>query len=68
MNIVQSLIEFGSVEILDASTSHIKLSNIDNDKLADINSYLTRNGYRIFRVVRESETLEDIFLDLTKEV
>lgn len=67
-NIVQSLIEFGSVEILDASTSHIKLSNIDNDKLADVISYLTRNGYRIFRVVRESETLEDIFLDLTKEV
>ena len=67
-NIVQSLIEFGSVEVLDASASHIKLSNINNDKLADMISYLTENGYRIFRVVRESETLEDIFLDLTKEV
>ncbi|MDU5459585.1 MAG: ABC transporter ATP-binding protein, partial [Streptococcus mitis] len=41
---------------------------INNDKLADMISYLTENGYRIFRVVRESETLEDIFLDLTKEV
>lgn len=66
-NIVQTLVELGTVEILGASTSHVKLSNIDNNQLANVVSYLTENGYRIFRVVRESETLEDIFLSLTKE-
>lgn len=66
-NIVQTLVELGTVEILGASTSHVKLSNIDNNQLANVVSYLIENGYRIFRVVRESETLEDIFLSLTKE-
>nr|ABI30231.1 McdF [Streptococcus macedonicus] len=66
-NIVHTLVELGTVEILGASTSHVKLSNIDNNQLANAVSYLTENGYRIFRVVRESETLEDIFLSLTKE-
>ncbi|HEL0574999.1 TPA: ABC transporter ATP-binding protein [Streptococcus equi subsp. zooepidemicus] len=67
-NIVQSLVEFGSVEVLGATASYVKISDIDNDKLADVVSYLTKSGYRIFRVGRESETLEDIFLELTKEV
>ncbi|HFU4000066.1 TPA: ABC transporter ATP-binding protein [Streptococcus suis] len=67
-NIVQTLVELGTVEVLGASTSHVRLSNMENSKLADLVSYLTGNGYRIFRVVRESETLEDIFLQLTKEV
>ena len=66
-NIVHTLVELGTVEILGASTSHVKLSNIDNNQLANVVSYLTENGYRIFRVVRESETLEDIILSLTKE-
>ncbi|HFQ3692528.1 ABC transporter ATP-binding protein [Streptococcus dysgalactiae] len=66
-NIVHTLVELGTVEILGASASHVKLSNIDNNQLANVVSYLTENGYRIFRVVRESETLEDIFLSLTKE-
>ncbi|MBM9561399.1 ABC transporter ATP-binding protein [Limosilactobacillus fermentum] len=66
-NIVHTLVELGTVEILGTSTSHVKLSNIDNNQLANVVSYLTENGYRIFRVVRESETLEDIFLSLTKE-
>lgn len=66
-NIVHTLVELGTVEILGASSSHVKLSNIDNNQLANVVSYLTANGYRIFRVVRESETLEDIFLSLTKE-
>lgn len=66
-NVVHTLVELGTVEILGASTSHVKLSNIDNNQLANVVSYLIENGYRIFRVVRESETLEDIFLSLTKE-
>ncbi|MBM7636336.1 ABC transporter ATP-binding protein [Streptococcus saliviloxodontae] len=66
-NIVQSLVEFDLVEVLGVSASHVKLSNMENSQLADLVSYLTGNGYRIFRVVRESETLEDIFLSLTKE-
>lgn len=67
-NIVQSLINYGQVEVLGASASHVKFKNIDNDKLADVVTYLIENDYRIFRVVRESENLEDIFLSLTKEV
>lgn len=66
-NIVQTLVELETVEILDVSANYVKLSNIDNNQLADVVSYLTGNGYRIFRVVRESESLEDIFLSLTKE-
>ncbi|MGT2729774.1 ABC transporter ATP-binding protein [Streptococcus phocae subsp. salmonis] len=67
-NIVQSLLDFGGVEILDVSGDQVKLNNIDDEKLADVVSYLVTNGYRIFRVVRASESLEDIFLSLTKEV
>lgn len=66
-DIVKSLIDFGSIEVLSATASHVKLDNINNNKLADLVSYLTGNGYRIYRVARESETLEDIFLNLTKE-
>ncbi|HEL1592443.1 ABC transporter ATP-binding protein [Streptococcus suis] len=66
-NIVQTLVELGTVEILSASESQVTLRDLDNDRLADLVSYLIENGYRIFRVVRESETLEDIFLNLTKE-
>ena len=67
-NIVQSLVEFGRITVLDASSSHVKISNIDNEMLADVVIYLTGNGYRIFKVIRASESLEDIFLSLTKEV
>ncbi|MFU8761276.1 ABC transporter ATP-binding protein [Streptococcus suis] len=66
-NIVQTLVELGTVEILSASESQVTLRDLDNDRLAGLVSYLIENGYRIFRVVRESETLEDIFLNLTKE-
>lgn len=66
-NIVQTLVELGTVEILSASESQVTLRDLDNDRLADLVSYLIENGYQIFRVVRESETLEDIFLNLTKE-
>lgn len=66
-NIVQTLVELGTVEILSASESQVTLRDLDNDRLADLVSYLIENEYRIFRVVRESETLEDIFLNLTKE-
>ncbi|MGT2756842.1 ABC transporter ATP-binding protein [Streptococcus ovuberis] len=67
-NIVQSLLDFGDLEILEVSRNQIKLKNIDDEKLADVVSYLATNGYRIFRVARASESLEDIFLSLTKEV
>ncbi|CAM2854925.1 ABC transporter domain-containing protein [Dolosigranulum pigrum] len=66
-NIVQSLLDFGGLEILEVSRNQIKLKNIDDEKLADVVSYLATNGYRIFRVVRASESLEEIFLSLTKE-
>lgn len=67
-NIVQHLIDFGSVRVREASTREVKLDDMSNDRLADIITYITDLGFRIFRVTRESETLEDIFLELTKEV
>lgn len=67
-NIVQYLVDFGSVRVREASASEVKLDDMSNDRLADIITYITDLGFRIFRVTRESETLEDIFLELTKEV
>lgn len=67
-NIVQHLVDFGSVRVREASASEVKLDDMSNDRLADIITYITDLGFRIFRVTRESETLENIFLELTKEV
>lgn len=67
-NIVQHLVDIGSVRVREASASEVKLDDMSNDRLADIITYITDLGFRIFRVTRESETLEDIFLELTKEV
>ena len=67
-NIVQHLVDFCSVKVREASASEVKLDDMSNDRLADIITYITDHGFRIFRVTRESETLEDIFLELTKEV
>ena len=67
-NIVQHLVDFGSVRVREASASEVKLDDMSNDRLADIITYITDLGFRIFRVTRESETLEDSFLELTKEV
>ncbi len=67
-NIVQHLVDFGSVRVREASAREVKLDDMSNDRLADIITYITDLGFRIFRVTRESETLEDIFLELTKEV
>ena len=53
---------------MGASTNHIKIGNIEDDILADVVTFLVENGYRIFKVVREKESLEDIFLSLTREV
>lgn len=67
-NIVQHLVDFGSVRVREASASEVKLDDMSNDRIADIITFITDLGFRIFRVTRESETLEDIFLELTKEV
>lgn len=67
-NIVQHLVDIGSVRVREASASEVKIDDMSNDRLADIITYITDLGFRIFRVTRESETLEDIFLELTKEV
>lgn len=67
-NIIQHLVDIGSVRVREASASEVKLDDMSNDRLADIITYITDLGFRIFRVTRESETLEDIFLELTKEV
>lgn len=67
-NVVQDLLKIGDLHIIGASTNYIKIGNIEDDLLADVVTFLVEHKYRIFEVVREKESLEEIFLSLTKEV
>ena len=60
--------EYGLVRVLDIAANKLTLGDFSNNDLADFVTYLVEKGFRIFRVVRETETLEDIFLNLTTEV
>lgn len=60
--------EYGLVRVLDIAANKLILGDFSNNDLADFVTYLVEKGFRIFRVVRETETLEDIFLNLTTEV
>lgn len=60
--------EYGLVRVLDIAANKLTLGDFSNNDLADFVTYLVEKGFHIFRVVRETETLEDIFLNLTTEV
>ena len=55
------------VPILEVKNGQMKLKIYHMFKLLELVKELVRAGYPIFRVVREKESLEDIFLTLTKE-
>ena len=62
------LVYEGAIEAIQ-SNAWIEIGgDFSNNDLADFVTYLVEKGFRIFRVVRETETLEDIFLNLTTEV
>ena len=67
-DITTALNEYGLVRVLDIAANKLTLDDFSNNDLADFVNYLVEKGFRIFRVVRETETLEDIFLNLTTEV
>ncbi|MCB4987143.1 ATP-binding cassette domain-containing protein [Streptococcus mutans] len=67
-DITTVLNEYGLVRVLDIAANKLTLDDFSNNDLADFVTYLVEKGFRIFRVVRETETLEDIFLNLTTEV
>ncbi|MFM1545950.1 ABC transporter ATP-binding protein [Streptococcus mutans] len=67
-DITTALNEYGLVRVLDIAANKLTLGDFSNNDLADFVTYLVEKGFRIFRVVRETETLEDIFLNLTTEV
>ena len=67
-DITTALNEYGLVRVLDIAANKLTLDDFSNNDLADFVTYLVEKGFRIFRVVRETETLEDIFLNLTTEV
>ena len=67
-DIMTALNEYGLVRVLDMTANKLTLGDFSNNDLADFVAYLVKKGFRIFRVVRETETLEDIFLNLTTEV
>ena len=67
-DITTALNEYGLVRVLDIAANKLTLADFSNNDLADFVTYLVEKGFRIFRVVRETETLEDIFLNLTTEV
>lgn len=67
-DITTALNEYGLVRVLDMTANKLTLGDFSNNDLADFVTYLVKKGFRIFRVVRETETLEDIFLNLTTEV
>lgn len=53
--------------VTDISDKILKFKNIDNEETSKIIRQLVIAGYPIYRVERKKESLEDIFLSMTKE-
>ncbi|MER0122742.1 ABC transporter ATP-binding protein [Streptococcus sp. ZJ93] len=66
-SVLEYLKEFGNLTILECSPERVKLGDLENEDVADLVNYLVEHRVHIFHVSRERESLEDIFLSLTKE-
>lgn len=53
--------------VIDISDKILKFKNMDNEETSKIIRQLVIAGYPIYRVERKKESLEDIFLSMTKE-
>ena len=53
--------------VTDISDKILKFKNMDNEETSKIIMQLVIDGYPIYRVERKKESLEDIFLSMTKE-
>lgn len=66
-NVVKTIYEKTNATILSVTDSMLTLADLDNQSISEVVAALVKADYPIFRVERQKETLEDIFLDLTKE-
>lgn len=66
-NVANTIYEKTNATILSANDSMLTLADLDNQSLSEVVAALVQADYPIFRVERQKENLEDIFLALTKE-
>ncbi len=66
-NVAKTIYEKTSATILGVNDSMLSLADLDNQGISEVVSALVQADYPIFRVERQKETLENIFLALTKE-
>lgn len=66
-NVANTIYEKTNATILSVNDSMLSLADLDNQGISEVVAALVQADYPIFRVERQKETLEDIFLALTKE-
>lgn len=66
-NVSKTIYEKTNATILSVTDSMLTLADLDNQSISEVVVALVKADYPIFRVERQKETLEDIFLALTKE-
>lgn len=66
-NVSKTIYEKTNATILSVTDSMLTLADLDNQSISEVVAALVKADYSIFRVERHKETLEDIFLALTKE-
>ncbi len=65
--VTKTIYEKTNATILSVNDSMLSLADLDNQGISEVVAALVQADYPIFRVERQKETLEDIFLALTKE-
>ncbi len=66
-NVAKTIYEKINATILSVTDSMLTLADLGNQSISEVVAALVKADYPIFRVERQKETLEDIFLALTKE-
>lgn len=66
-NVAKTIYEKTNATILSVTDSMLTLADLGNQSISEVVAALVKADYPIFRVERQKETLEDIFLALTKE-
>ena len=66
-NVAKTIYEKTNATILSVTDSMLTLADLGNQSISEVVAALVKADYPIFRVERQIETLEDIFLALTKE-
>lgn len=65
---IESLISQGSfAQVLEKTSQKVKLTDLSDEAIASLINYLVASGVSLYHVSRERDSLEDIFLTMTKE-